>query len=467
MYKIFGHYIPKPLLLLGFTESLILFISAYIGVAFSIGLGVHTLGNNNPFLIQAVLFCGVMFIAMAAMGLYRRDLRDQFLTISLRIFLSLLVGMLILYAFYLIYPESFFDRQVFMIGVLCAFLGIMFCRLLWYSRKDTYLKRVMVIGAGEKAQQLEGLRRKTDRIGIDIVGYIDMPGSVNQAVSEERIVQRVNGKPFSYAEFFEQNGVDEIVIALDERRHNFPADDILDVKMRGIHVIDVNTFLERQLGKINLNTLQPSNFIYSDGFTQNPVKTFNKRLLDIAVSAALLVLASPIMLLTSLAIWIESGFKGTIIYRQERVGANNRIFFLLKFRSMCENAEQDGKAQWASKNDMRVTRIGRFIRKTRIDELPQLYNVLKGDMSFVGPRPERPQFVDDLTAKIQFYKLRQHIKPGITGWAQICFPYGASVEDAREKLQYDLYYLKHHSIFLDLLIMLQTAAVVVLCKGAR
>ena len=174
MYKIFGHYIPKPLLLLGFTESLILFISVYIGVAISIGVGVHSLGNNNLVLTHAVLFCGVMFTAMAAMGLYRRDLRDQFLTISLRIFLSLLVGMLILYAFYLIYPDSFFNRNVFLIGVLCAFMGILFCRLLWYARKDTYLKRVMVIGAGEKAQQLEGLRRKTDRIGIDIVGYIDI-----------------------------------------------------------------------------------------------------------------------------------------------------------------------------------------------------------------------------------------------------------------------------------------------------
>lgn len=467
MYKIFGHYIPKPLLLLGFTESLILFISVYIGVVVSIGVGFHTLGNYNPFLIQAVLFCGVMFAAMAAMGLYRRDLRDQFLTISLRIFLSLLVGLLILYAFYLIFPETFFDRRVFMIGVMCAFLGILFCRLLWYSRKDTYLKKVIVIGAGEKAQQLEQLRRKTDRIGIDIVGYVDMPGSRNQAVNEERILKRVNGEPFLYAEFFEKNNVDEIVIALDERRHNFPAEDILEVKMRGIHIIDVNTFLERQLGKINLETLRPSNFIYSDGFSQNPVKTLNKRILDVVVSAVLLVLTSPIMLLAALAIWIESGFNGSIIYRQERLGTNNRIFFLLKFRSMQENAEKDGIPRWASKNDARITQVGKFIRKLRIDELPQLYNVLKGDMSFVGPRPERPQFVDDLSVKIPFYKLRHHMKPGITGWAQICYPYGASVQDAKEKLQYDLYYLKHHSIFLDLLIMLQTAAVVVLCKGSR
>ena len=173
------------------------------------------------------------------------------------------------------------------------------------------------------------------------------------------------------------------------------------------------------------------------------------------------------MLLTALVIFIESGFKGSIIYSQERMGSNNKPFKLMKFRSMQENAERDGVPQWASKDDSRVTFVGKFIRKTRIDELPQLFNVLKGDMSFVGPRPERPQFVEDLSSKIPFYKLRQHIKPGITGWAQICYPYGASVEDAREKLQYDLYYLKHHSFFLDTLILLQTIAVVILCKGAR
>lgn len=468
MYKIFGHYVPKPLLLLGFTESIILFMSIYIGVAISIGIGLHGFGNqSNLLMTHAVLFCGVMFVAMAAMGLYRRDLRDQFLTVCLRIFLSLLIGLLILYSFYLIYPSSFFNRNVFLVGVLCAFMGILFCRLLWYTRKDTYLKRVMVVGTGAKALQLEGLRRKTDRIGIEIVGYIDMAGSCNQAVNENRIVKRVNGEPFQYADFFEQNGIDEIVIALDERRQNFPTDDILDVKMRGIHVIDVNTFLERQVGKINIDTLRPSNFIYSDGFTQSPLKILNKRVLDVVASAVLLFLAAPIMVITVLAIWVESGFKGSIVYRQERVGRNSRIFQLMKFRSMQENAEQDGVAKWASKNDTRVTSIGRFIRKTRIDELPQLFNVLKGDMSFVGPRPERPQFVDDLTGKIPFYKLRQHIKPGITGWAQICYPYGASVEDSKEKLQYDLYYLKHHSVFLDLLILLQTAAVIVLCKGAR
>lgn len=467
MYKIFGHYIPKALILLGFTESLILFISVYIGVTLTIGFGAHSLGDTNPLIVHSILFSGVMLTAMSAMGLYRRDLRDHFLTVSLRLFLSLLIGLMILSAFYIVYPESFYNRNVFLIGGFCAFLGILFCRLLWFTRKDTYLKRVMVIGAGEKAQQLEGLRRRTDRIGIDILGYIDLLDSGQRAVSQNRIIKKVNGEPFIYAEFFERNKVDEIVIALDERRQSFPADDILDVKMRGIHVIDVNTFLERQLGKINLNTLRPSNFIYSDGFSQNSAKEFNKRALDIFASLTLLILTAPVMLIAILAIYIESGFKGTFIYRQQRVGLNNKPFDVFKFRSMAEDAEKDGIARWACVNDSRVTRVGAFMRKTRIDELPQLFNVLKGNMSFVGPRPERPAFVDELCDKIPYYKLRQHIKPGITGWAQICYPYGASIQDSKEKLQYDLYYLKHHSLFLDILILLQTVAVVILAKGGR
>jgi len=351
---------------------------------------------------------------------------------------------------------------------MSSFLGILFCRILWCSFTNTYVKRVMVVGAGEKAQQLEGLRRKSDRFGVEIIGYIDIANGGNQcAVSENRVLKHVNGKPFQLSKFIVGHNVDEIVIAMDERRQNFPSEDILEVKLRGVHVVDVNTFVERQLGKIDLNSLRPSSFIFSDGFTQNPLKTINKRFLDIIISMVLLIITLPVTLLTIFAIYLESGFRGSVIYRQDRVGLNHKHFNVLKFRSMSEDAEKDGVAKWASVNDNRVTLVGSFIRKTRIDELPQLINVLRGDMSFVGPRPERPQFVNNLAENIPFYNLRHHIKPGITGWAQICYPYGASILDAREKLQYDLYYLKHHNIFLDLLILVQTAAVILLQKGSR
>ncbi|MEQ8494877.1 MAG: exopolysaccharide biosynthesis polyprenyl glycosylphosphotransferase, partial [Gammaproteobacteria bacterium] len=217
-------------------------------------------------------------------------------------------------------------------------------------------------------------------------------------------------------------------------------------------------------GKIRLDTLHPSNVIFADGFTQAVIKLTEKRILDILASLLLLLGTLPVMLVTAVAIFLESG--GPVLYRQERVGHRGKLFMLYKFRSMRQDAEAGG-AVWARQNDTRVTRVGAFIRKTRIDELPQLLNVLKGDMSFVGPRPERPEFVTELARAIPYYELRHYVKPGITGWAQILYPYGASINDAREKLQYDLYYLKNYSIFLDINILLQTVQVILWGKGAR
>ena len=236
--------------------------------------------------------------------------------------------------------------------------------------------------------------------------------------------------------------------------------------MRGIRVIEEGTYLERQLGKIRLDTLQPSSVVFADGFTQAVLRPTSKRLFDILVSLMLLVIASPVMIVTAIAIALESRGVGPIFYHQDRVG-RGKVFRVHKFRSMRVDAEQNGVAQWARKDDDRVTHVGRIIRTTRIDELPQLFNVLMGDMSFVGPRPERPQFVKTLSEQIPYYDLRHHVKPGITGWAQVCYPYGASADDAREKLEYDLYYLKNYSLFLDLTIILQTLQVVIWGKGSR
>ena len=216
-----------------------------------------------------------------------------------------------------------------------------------------------------------------------------------------------------------------------------------------------------------MNDLHPSWLIFSDGFLQNPIRLLSKRVFDLVASSALLLVTAPVMLMAAVAILIESGSRGPIIYRQTRVGQGGKPFRLMKFRSMVVDAEQDGVAQWAQKGDSRVTRVGCCMRKTRIDELPQIFNVFKGDMSFVGPRPERPEFVEKLSEKIPFYLARHRVKPGITGWAQICYPYGASEEDAIQKMQYDFYYVKNHSWFLDLMILLNTVEVVLWGKGAR
>lgn len=466
MYKIFGHYIPKALFLLGTTELMVMIMSIFM---VTVSISISSPLFNDIIFINIALFCGVIFITMLTMGLYRRDSREKAMAVVVRVLLSFSVGFMILFGCQLVYPNLFFGDGVFLLSTVGAFAGVLICRLLFFQHTDEYLKRrVLIIGAGHKAQQLEHMRRRTDHFGIEIIGYIRTKNCHQGIIRNDKIINQDGEiEPSQLCKYVEQHDVNEIIIALDDRRNQFPVNDVLECKMRGVHIIDVNIFLERQLGKISLETLNPSTVIYSDGFIKNPVKTFNKRLSDIVISLIMLVLTAPIMIITALLIWLESNCRGPIIYRQERVGKNNQTFNVLKFRSMRVDAEKDGVAKWASKNDNRVTRIGSFIRKTRIDELPQLFNVLSGEMSFVGPRPERPQFVDNLATEIGFYRLRHHIKPGITGWAQINYPYGASVEDSKEKLQFDLYYLKHLNLFLDLIILIQTAAVVVLNKGAR
>jgi sugar transferase (PEP-CTERM system associated) len=240
---------------------------------------------------------------------------------------------------------------------------------------------------------------------------------------------------------------------------------LLECKLKGVHVIELSSFFERERGQVQLESLNASWMVLSDGFQQGFLRDAGKRLFDLVASLSLLVLTLPLMLLAIVVIVLESGFP--ILYRQERVGLGGKIFTIYKFRSMVQNAEKDGAPQWAQAGDARVTRVGNFIRKVRIDELPQIFNVLRGDMSFVGPRPERPFFVDQLIEQVPYYAARHSVKPGITGWAQVRYPYGASLEDAIEKLQYDLYYVKNHTFFLDLLIMFQTAQVVLFGKGAR
>jgi sugar transferase (PEP-CTERM system associated) len=256
------------------------------------------------------------------------------------------------------------------------------------------------------------------------------------------------------------------VVGVRERRNGgLPADQLLECKLAGIEIVDLSSFFERETGQIQLESLNASWMIFSDGFRRGSIKDITKRMFDIAASSVLLLLTLPVMFITTMLIWLESG--SPILYRQERVGEYGRSFPVLKFRSMRVDAESDGVPQWAKKQDDRVTRVGRVIRKMRIDELPQVFNVLRGDMSFVGPRPERPYFVNELTSQIPYYPSRHTVKPGITGWAQIRYPYGATTEDAIQKLQYDLYYVKNHTLFLDLVILLQTAQVILFGKGAR
>jgi len=466
MYKIFGHYISKTIFILGLLETLILFasISLAIGITFQkVYLDPVVQLPSSRIYLDAVLFIAVMQAAMISMGLYHRDLRDGPRKVVFRIVLSFILGIAILKVLDILLQMEVLTMYVQTLALSCAFLGIISSRLILYRRTDNLLKRrTLVLGIGEKAQKLERLRRRTDNSGVEIVGYVDISRNGTRYLSEDKIITLDCPLP----EYIRKNDIREIIIALDDRRNSAPIEELLECKMAGINIIDITSYLERQLGKINLDTFHPSSFVFSDGFLQS-IKANYKRVLDIFISAFILLITLPVMLLTAIAILIECRGKGSIIYRQERIGMNGKSFNLLKFRSMCEDAEKDGVAVWASHNDNRITRVGGFIRKTRIDELPQLINVLRGDMSLVGPRPERPQLASELAEKIPFYKLRHHVKPGITGWAQICYPYGSNIRDAKEKLQYDLYYLKNYSIFLDIVIVVQTITVILWGKGAR
>jgi len=254
---------------------------------------------------------------------------------------------------------------------------------------------------------------------------------------------------------------------MDDRRRGFPVVELLDCRMAGIDIVELPSFLERETGKVRLDVLNPSWIVLGEGFRNSLLQRAMERGLDVLASAGLLLLASPVMLLAIIAIKLEDGLRAPVLYRQARVGRNSENFDIVKFRSMRQDAERPGEAIWAKPGDPRVTKVGAIMRKTRIDELPQLFAVLRGDMSFVGPRPERPEFVAQLEQKIPYYRERHTVKPGITGWAQLCYPYGASEKDALEKLQYDLYYVKNRSLLFDLAILIQTVEVVLWGKGAR
>lgn len=461
MLRIFRHYIPTTLLLLGLAEALILVVSIYVGAVLGIALEGIALGGNDTVLTQAVVFCAAMLAGMIAMGFYQRDQRDGPVETVIRLSLSFVVGFLVMGAIYVVEPQLVLGGASTFVALIASFIGIATCRIVCSAKTDArFSRRVLVLGVGDRAKQIENLRRASDRLGITLVGFIDI-GIDRQVVSEAKII-RPNVSLRTLAERF---AAEELVVAIDDRRKGLPVDDILECKMHGIRILDESTFLERQLGKIRLDALHPSGVIFADGFTQAVIRRTEKRLFDIAASLFLLSLALPFMIVAAFAILLESG--RPIFYTQRRVGLRGECFDVIKFRSMRTDAEVDGKPVWAAKEDSRVTRVGRFIRKTRIDELPQLLNVLKGDMSFVGPRPERPEFVSELAQAIPYYDLRHHVKPGITGWAQVSYPYGSSIKDAREKLQYDLYYLKNYSVFLDVNILLQTIQVILWGKGAR
>ncbi|MGE3906708.1 MAG: TIGR03013 family XrtA/PEP-CTERM system glycosyltransferase, partial [Reyranellaceae bacterium] len=328
---------------------------------------------------------------------------------------------------------------------------------------DGFLKtRILVYGTGRQAQSIANLKRRSDRMGFTVVGYLPSGGET-RSIPDGQVVDCGN----DMLGFCERYDVDEIVVAMDDRRQAFPLRELLHCRINGIDVLELVSFLERETGAVRLDVLNPSWIIFSPGFRRSWARDLVGRLLDITASLMLLAIAWPVMLLAALAIKIEDGLSAPVLYHQSRVGNDGNVFRVLKFRSMKLDAEADGVARWATEEDGRVTRIGGWLRRSRFDELPQLWNVLRGDMRFVGPRPERPEFVSSFSENLPYYNERHSVPPGLTGWAQLCYPYGSSEQDAVEKLKYDLYYIKNRSFLFDLAILIQTVEVIVFGKGAR
>ncbi len=462
MIRVFRHYIPRSLLILGTGEALIMFGSIYLGISLNVAGFNPTakllVGSVWP---KAALFAATMMLMMSIVGLYQRGLRDDLRGLLFRVGVAFLVGILVVAAAVPLFPRLSIGSTGLTVAIIVSLVGVSLFRALTFRYADVNLfkRRVLVIGAGSLAKQIEQLRRRSDWRDATLLGFVHIPGQ-EVAVSEAR----VHRPKERLADFARRLGADQLVVAMREQSRNFPLEQILDCKMAGIRVVDAASFFEQQTGKIKIDALSPATIVYAEGFIQAVLKTYMHRAFAVVVSVGMLLAAWPVMLVTALLIWLEDGLP--VFYRQMRVGRDNRHFEILKFRSMRTDAESGG-AVWAVADDDRVTRVGRFIRKSRIDELPQLINVIRGDMSFVGPRPERPQFVEELEKKIPYYRVRHRVNPGITGWAQICYPYGASDRDALEKLQFDLYYIKNYSLFLDIMILIQTAQVILWGKGAR
>ncbi|MDE2342069.1 MAG: TIGR03013 family PEP-CTERM/XrtA system glycosyltransferase [Betaproteobacteria bacterium] len=414
---------------------------------------------------RVFVFAAVLLLGMAAMGQYQLQMRSTWFGVLARQAVGFVLGGLTLLVLYYVIPRAYIGRGVLGIALVLGFVLVTIFRLIFlrFARIESLKRRILVLGAGNRAAQLMTLvRDDADRFGFRIVGFVPCHGEDPLVDASQLLPQDI-----SLAALARREQIDEIVVAVDDRRGGMPMDALLECRQLGIEISDMTRFFELESGRLQLSFTDPSWLVFSGGFSATALHRFSKRCFDLSLSLLVLLLTWPLMLLVALAIRLESGPGQPILYVQERVGALGKTFKLYKFRSMRTDAERDGVARWAKQNDDRVTRVGRFIRKTRLDELPQLWNVLKGEMSLIGPRPERPQFVADLSHKLRYYSLRHCLKPGLAGWAQLRYPYGASDEDAAEKLKYDLYYVKNHSLLFDCLILIQTVEVVLFGRGAR
>jgi lipopolysaccharide/colanic/teichoic acid biosynthesis glycosyltransferase len=491
MFMLFRHHVSVA----AFTAMMADMVLCFVAILLAAGT-LEGARSAYPLQLYQVVLTGAQFALIIALmysfaGLYRPT-PIGLPTKVLRTVIALVVGSYLTYLMLLIVAEPEYVKLLIGSALLYSLVGLVFVRsAMYFLRHVASTRRVLIVGTGPDAYAVAGDLKALRRASNSVIGFyptndaavagdpqalggysmydsayhgLDGLDGTVQGDGSAGSGPKIFNRDYSIQELVERHRIDQIIVAEREQRGGgVPMDQLLACRIRGIPVIDLAGFYERAKSEVPIDSLKSSWLVYGHGFVQGRGRQWAKRSFDILCSGVLLLLASPVMLLTMLAIKLDS--PGPIIYRQERVGLGGRSFMCLKFRSMRTDAEKDGVARWASKNDSRVTRIGSFIRKTRIDELPQLLSVLKGEMSLVGPRPERPSFVAQLKEQIPFYDVRHCVKPGVTGWAQVRYSYGASLEDARRKHQFDLYYVKNNSLFLDLLVLIETVSVVLFREG--
>lgn len=451
-----------PLVFLAMLDCGLLLMSFFAGLEISWVELEAFWPDILEYLPQALFYSLVMWSMMFAVGLYHARFFATLADVAVRLSVAIVLSLFIFSIVFYLWPSLIIWRSIMSPALAIAFVAIVLTRIVAQKSfsLDVLRRRVLVIGVGKKAEGIYHLESTGQAFGFTCVGYYDVPNETKRVPagwvieSDEPLLETVK-----------RVKADEIVVAADDRRGRLNLEEIWECRQRGVGVVDYLTFYERETGSVDLDAVHLDWFLFSPGFSNGWMHRSLKRVLDVCASLFLLALFLPLILVTALLIRLEG--RGPIIFRQTRVGSQGRSFTLLKFRSMEAAAEAGGSPQWAAANDPRVTKVGAVIRKLRIDELPQILNVLKGDMSFVGPRPERPFFVEKLAQEIPFYQERHRVKPGITGWAQVNFHYGASIDDARKKHRYDLYYIRHSSVLMDIMIILQTIRVVLWPEGVR
>jgi sugar transferase (PEP-CTERM system associated) len=458
--KVFSHWFASNVIFQVAVDLMFLFLAVLLAITW---VGHRSAIDFAKALPYAMLFAVAMVLLNAWLGLYRRRQGEQPGKAWVSVVLSLFLAIPVAYGVFETIPHGDVHLGALQLSASMAMLSLVAVKAYaTYARLGPMLvRRVLVLGTGAEASDVAKFLKWT-LPHVELVGFYSTKVDSDLCVPTNQVLR----SDVSLVDLVRTLNVDEVVVAVSERRGGvMPLRDLLDCKLAGVAVVDLASFFERVLGQVRLDSLKASWLIFGEGFRQGVVRTVVKRVFDIVAATFLLLLFCPIMVATAILIAMESGFP--VLYRQERVGLHGRLFQVIKFRSMRTDAERDGKPRWAKSNDDRVTRVGRAIRRVRIDELPQLFNVLMGDMSMAGPRPERPYFVDQLTREIPFYAARHSVKPGVTGWAQVRYHYGASVSDAAEKLQYDLYYVKNHSLFLDVVVLFDTVGVVLSGAGAQ